>query len=43
MCIVMEEEKGGEMGRQGEKKAYTVKISTAEHRLTFHHHLLENK
>lgn len=43
MCIVMEEEKGREMGRQVEKKAYTVKISTAERRLTFHHHLLENK
>ena len=43
MCILMEEEKGREMGRQGEQKTRTVKISRAEHRLTFHHHLWENK
>lgn len=39
----MEEEKGREMGRQGEEKTRAVKISRAEHRLTFHHHLWENK
>ena len=36
-------EKRRETKGKGEKKACTVKISKAEHRLTFHHHLLENK
>ena len=45
MWIEMEEEeKGGGSGRQGEKKACTVKISTAERRrpsINFHHNLLK--